>query len=263
MSNRLALLALICAAALSMGQVIYKDNDNEIRLVDGEFCFGTIGSNYTCIAADGSITNLGTASADLGAVDADSMTITPSSSPCWCPGDSDAPGADTTVGCICFEYKDGADGSENADLCISAIEGGVEEPEQLCFDESEGAWESTKPIKAPRETRLITAATYTIGDDSVQDAYGATFVNNDNDALTITAPAGVDGMNFKVMNGDGVAGIITLEPDAGDEWVLVGVAGDAGDYIASAGAAGEVAWVFFEAGQWHVEYKVGTWAHEP
>jgi hypothetical protein len=246
------------------GQVIYKDSTTEVSIIDGELCVGAIGSNETCFSADGSITQAGTASSDLGATDADSMSVTPSATPGYCPGDTDAPGSDKRVGCIRWNYKDGADGSENADFSISAIQGGVEEPEQIVYDESDDALELTPTVHAPRCVVLITAATYTIGSAGSHDAYGCTFINNDNDALTITAPAGVTGMHFKVMNGAGVTGAITIEPDASDLWVLAGVAGDAGDYIDSAGAAGDLAEVFFSGStQWQVEYKVGTWAHEP
>jgi hypothetical protein len=60
--------------------------------------------------------------------------------------DSSCPGADKDVGNIEYAYVDGADGSENADFFIRGTDGGTEDTVWLQYDQSDGAWESTKKV---------------------------------------------------------------------------------------------------------------------
>ena len=93
------------------------------------------------------------------------------------------------------------------------------------------------------------------------EAYGSVFVNGDNDAVDLTLPSAVAGMAVFIVQGQGVSGAITIQPNTNDYLVVDGVRGSAATDYVSTGAAGDrICVVAVSADDWVVTTETGTWA---
>lgn len=107
----------------------------------------------------------------------------------------------------------------------------------------------------------VTAATYTVGTDDANESYGTLFINGDNDAIDFTLPSAVAGMSGCFMQGQGVSGAITLQPNTGDYLVVDGVRGTiATDYTSGAAGGDKICVIAADATDWIVTSVSGTWA---
>jgi hypothetical protein len=106
-----------------------------------------------------------------------------------------------------------------------------------------------------------TAATYTVGTDDANESYGTLFVNGDDDAIDFTLPSAIAGMSACFMQGQGVSGAITVQPNTGDYLVVDGTRGTAATDYASSGAGGDkICVVAVDATDWIVTTEQGTWS---
>ena len=104
------------------------------------------------------------------------------------------------------------------------------------------------------------AGAYTVGTDDAYEAYGTLFVNTNVIDLTLPATE-VIGMNGCIVQGAGVAGIMTLQPAAGAHLVYQGVEMNDGTDLASAGAATDrICWVCISSDHYIITSSVGVWA---
>ena len=113
----------------------------------------------------------------------------------------------------------------------------------------------------PVNTSIKTAATYTVGTDDANESYGTLFLNGDNDAIDFTLPSAVAGMSACFVQGQGVAGAITVQPNTGDYLVVDGVRGTiATDYTSGGEGADKLCVIAADATDWIVTSEIGTWA---
>jgi hypothetical protein len=106
-----------------------------------------------------------------------------------------------------------------------------------------------------------TAATYTVGTDDSHESYGTLFINGDNDAIDFTLPSAVAGMSACFMQGQGVSGAITVQPNTGDYLVVDGVRGTAAtDYDSSGDGGDKLCVIAMDATDWIVTSESGTWS---
>jgi hypothetical protein len=182
------------------------------------------------------------------------------------------PGIDTT---LTFTIdSDNTAGSEPADGAGFEIEGGGglagfnismfynTTDNTLDFSGAPSGYVFDAPISSPAVISTKTDATYTIGTDDADEAYGSIFLNGDNDAIAFTLPPAVAGMSVSIQNDAGVSGAITIDTEVGDgdAIILNGVAGANGETIVSGGTSKDsITLVAISASEWLVTYSDGTW----
>ncbi len=203
------------------GEVVIDVDDEDLEITDGGANQINIGSNTGVDTVDMNV--------DL---EVNSVTTDATANPGVVLQDSDAPGTDKDVGWFTSEYTSGADGSENSDVCIGAIQDGTEDTAQWCFDESDDQWETGKAIKAVSidagylyENVDAAGQTETISSTDCEKM----FYIFDDDIITFSLPASPicgDGAGkefcFIYRSTSGGADYIYLDPATGDDICLSG-----------------------------------------
>jgi len=242
----------------AMGEYSYQTD--HIRVADNEtFCFGD--SDDMCITYSSSNNRLEFTTA-LAAYFTGSIITAPSATPRMTFYDSQCAGADKEIGYIGMNAETVTESSETGDIFLYSKGGADSEVEQLRFDQANGRWETTNDLLGGVYA-VEKGSTYTIGADDAKEAYGGIFVNTTASTRTYTLPSAVPGMHVCVMNGNGISNILVLQSAASDVIVLDGAPTGAGEFIDSAGAAGDYVCVFaLDDTDWYTKDKNGTWSVE-
>lgn len=164
--------------------------------------------------------------------------------------DSGNPGADKEIGKIYWDYVDGADGAENGDFFLQAMQDGSEAT-YIQGDESDDQIEMKKKVDFEGGTKSMTPMTDTaanfLANFTGANLYGGTFICST--AGTIQLPVMAVGMNFTIITAGNIA--VVIDTNAADGYLLDGVHGVEGANLTNLSTAGDIAVLqYYTADDW-------------